>query len=472
MAIRARIALFGAAVVTATVLIFGVVVYTLVERGLIRQQEQALRQRADQVAGAWSPGSGPAGPPASRRLERFLILRLATSTEGFIELLDAGGTPLLSTAEINGRDPQVPSSVLEAARGTPGKLAAFEAQPGLRLRVFVRECCRSDAQIRFVVTGQTTRGIEDQLARLRWFLAGGGLLSVAAALAASWLLAGRALRPLETMAQTAEQIGHTHDLTRRLPGIRTGDEVSRLTRSFNEMLQRLQDAYQRLEETLASQRRFVADASHELRTPLTSIRSNAGLLLLHPEAHSEDRLAAMQDIASESERMSRLVQDLLTLARADAGQHLERGPLDLGAVVQDVFRQAQNLYPNRRLQLHDGLPTPVTANADALKQLLWILIDNAVKHTQEGGQIQIRLTTRGDRAELAITDDGSGIPPADLKRIFERFHQVDAARADGGAGLGLAIARWIVQEHEGRVVADNNPDRGATFTVELPLAQS
>jgi len=287
----------------------------------------------------------------------------------------------------------------------------------------------------------------------------------------SWLVAGRALRPLDAMATTAEEIGQTQDLSRRLPEGSVDDEIGRLQRSFNQMLRQLEDAYQRLQSALVAQRRFVADASHELRSPLTTIRGNVGLLLKRTDITSDDRVAALNDIAGESERMSRMVQDLLTLARADAGYHLEKSPVDLEPIIQDVSRQAQTLQPFRRVELQDGVPTMVQGNADALKQLLWILVDNALKHTPEGGRIRMRLGSAGMTAELAVADDGPGIPAEDIERIFERFYQADAARSGEGTGLGLAIARWIAEEHGGRVFAGNNPGGGAIFTVQLPATK-
>jgi signal transduction histidine kinase len=238
------------------------------------------------------------------------------------------------------------------------------------------------------------------------------------------------------------------------------------------MLRQLEDAYHRLQSALIAQRRFVADASHELRTPLTTIRGNVGLLLKREDITTDDRLAALNDIAGESERMSRMVQDLLTLARADAGYHLDKAPIDLLPIMQEVTRQAQTLQPLRRIELLDSWPVPVQGNADAIKQLLWILIDNAFKHTHEGGRIHLRLENGRQVARLMVADDGPGIPAEDLERVFERFYQSDASRSGEGTGLGLAIARWIAKEHGGQVTAGNDPRGGAAFTVELPVQKS
>jgi two-component system, OmpR family, sensor kinase len=184
-----------------------------------------------------------------------------------------------------------------------------------------------------------------------------------------------------------------------------------------------------------------------------------------------DRRSALEDIAGESDRMSRIVHDLLTLARADAGVHLELSRVDLAAIIEDVGRRARRLHTDRRVLVEEAATTAeVRGNTDALAQLLWILIDNAVKHTPEHGEIRLRLAARSGRAFLSVADAGCGIPEHDLARIFDRFFQSDASRTSGGAGLGLAIARWIVDEHGGRVTAHNNPRGGATFRIDLPLA--
>ena len=460
--IRARIALFGAGVVALTVVILSVVVYVLVDRSLHAQQDANLTRRGEMVSRILQTGSGPRGS------FRFAG-ELKDSSEPMTELFDANGTPIFWTATINSLAPQVPFGLLESAT-VQGATTDVTPKNGPLLRVYVRSVKFPDGTVgAYVLVGQPDFATQTQLQGLRLFLVVGALLSLLAAGAASWWVAGRALRPLDAMASTAEDIGRTQDLSRRLPVSGPDDEVGRLQRSFNQMLRQLEDAYQRLRSALIAQRRFVADASHELRTPLTTIRGNVGLLLKRDDITSEDRVAALNDIAGESERMSRMVQDLLTLARADAGYHLEKESVDLRPIVQDVSRQAQALQPTRRIELLDGQPAIVRGNADAIKQLLWILIDNAFKHTNDDGQIQLKLLAGSRSASLVVSDDGPGIPKEDLDRIFERFYQADPARSGEGTGLGLAIARWIAQEHGGRVFAANNPKGGAAFTVELPV---
>lgn len=458
MSIRARVALFGGAVVALAVLLFGLVVYFPVKAQLESQLDDELYQQALRFARNVHPGVIPV--PVGRE-------DLRTSSNVFFEILDGSGTPIDSTGTLNGADPTIPSSLLAAA--SPASFARETINDeGVPLRVYVHQWIRPDTgTVYYTVVGRPMTAVTHLLAVLRLFLFAGALLSLVGALAATWIVTGRALRPVEQMAQAAEEIGRTQDLSRRLPDGGPEDEVGRLTRSFNRMLQQLQDAYSRLQGALAAQRRFVADASHELRTPLTTIRSNAGLMLKREDITAEDRHAALQDIADESERMSRLVQDLLMLARADAGYHLDRAPLDLRPIVQDVLRQAQRVHPSRAFELNDGVAASITGNTDALKQLLWILLDNAIKFTPEGGHVRVGLASENGFVDLTITDEGPGIPDADRERIFERFFQADPARSSGGSGLGLAIAQWIVSEHGGRISA-RNAERGAVFEVQLP----
>jgi heavy metal sensor kinase len=461
--IRGRIALFGAAVVALAVMIFSTLVYVLVERSLVSQQDEALKTRSTEVLRQLESPRGFRPSPFS------LPFDISKSSDIFVEITVFNPSQVYSSGKVNGADPILPVDLLQAAPFDRGTFANARAENGPLLRVYVRQLASANGPVGYLVVGKSLAGIETQLSGLRLFLVAGAILSLMAAGAASWLVAGRALRPLDAMASTAEDIGRTQDLSRRLPENAPDDEVGRLQKSFNQMLRQLEDAYHRLQAALVAQRRFVADASHELRTPLTTIRGNVGLLLKRDDITADDRVAALNDIAGESERMSRMVQDLLTLARADAGYHLDKTLVNLQPIVQEVSRQAQILQPSRHIELLDGVPTLVLGNSDAIKQLLWILVDNALKHTQDGGRIELRLESASRAVRLTVADDGPGIASEDLDRIFERFYQSDTARSGEGTGLGLAIARWIAQEHGGRVYAANNPRGGAAFTVELPV---
>jgi len=321
-----------------------------------------------------------------------------------------------------------------------------------------------------VPAAQTSRRVSQDRAGLVVLFAVSGFITFVAATVAVWVATGRALRPLRQTAVMADEVGRSQDLGRRLPAVGTRDAVGRLTTSFNAMMDRLQEAYARVATALAAQQRFTADASHELRTPLTTIRNNAEFLLQHPTAREEDRAEALRDIAGESVRMSRLIENLLTLARADGGVQLQRQPVDVASVADSVCRQASALHPTQEISFAGTPARAVAGDEDMLCQLVWILLDNAVKFTSDFGKIWVAVTQRGSVVQLTVADDGVGIPAGAEQRIFDRFFRADPSRSGAGAGLGLAIAGWIVREHGGSVIAANNDSGGATFSVEFPAA--
>ncbi|HSS60213.1 MAG TPA: HAMP domain-containing sensor histidine kinase [Candidatus Limnocylindrales bacterium] len=440
MSLRSRLALFGAGVVALALVVFGVLLYALLSRGVVTNQDDALRTRAhDAVAtlGAAPPPQSPVAPA-----------NLGHSTDVFIEVLADDGSVVFTTGVLSGSPPLPSSSLLKEAQMRDG---AFATQGSLRLYV-------QPFGGGYVLAGQSTRVPQSSLSGIVVFLIVSAVPALVAALVASWLVAGRALRPLRVVASAAEEIGRTRDFGRRLPAPRSRDEVATLTASFNGMLSRLQDAFE-------SQRRFVADASHELRTPLTTIQGNAGLLA--SKAVSEDvRRAAVADLVQESGRMARLIDRLLTLARADSGLQLQVAALDLGSLVDAVCRQASAAHPGQQLVVETS-EVKVEGDEDALRQLVWNLLDNAFRYASSA--VEVRLHAETGWARLVIADDGPGIPSAYRERVFERFYRADSSRTGPHAGLGLSIARWIVEQHRGRIIAGEAKLGGAAFLVDLPL---
>jgi signal transduction histidine kinase len=290
----------------------------------------------------------------------------------------------------------------------------------------------------------------------------GAPLGLALALIAGWWIARAALRPINRISRTVRDIGESRDLSQRLHFVGPNDEVGRLAATFDGMMDRLERVFE-------TQKRFIADASHELRTPLTAIRGNADLMRIAPP---EDREACLAAIRRESERMTRLVSDLLLLAEADvAQQQIQVSQVDLEEIVIDVFRSAQIISGGRVDVVLEGADAVcVDGDADRLKQLLLNLVDNAVKFTPAGGTVSLRLRRDGDMARVDVADSGVGIPKEEQAAIFERFYRVEESRSQRGSGLGLAICSWIVRAHGGSISLSSQPGKGSTFTVWLPVA--
>lgn len=442
MPLRLRLALLGAAVVALTLLLFGALLYALFSRGVMTDQDNALRARAHDAAAALqsAPDVATQAPIAPAELK--------DSADVFLEVLAPDGSIRYSTGVWNGSPPVAPPELLGQAAAQNGSFATQGP-----LRVYVLPYSKG-----YVMTGQSTRVPRSNLSGLLVFLVVSAVPALLAALLASWIVAGRALRPLRAVARASDDIGRTRDFGRRLPEGPSRDEVAALSASFNRMLGQLQDAYE-------SQRRFVADASHELRTPLTTIQANAGLLARGSMPEDVQRAAAA-DIAEESTRMARLVDRMLTLARADAGLDLRLTPLDLGALIDEVCRQAAAVHPAHTLRI-ETVAAVISGDEDALRQLMWILLDNAFQYASTA--VEVSLSIEPGWARLTVDDDGPGISPADKARVFERFYRADPSRSGHGAGLGLSIALWIAQQHHGRILAGSATLGGAGLLVDLPL---
>jgi signal transduction histidine kinase len=285
-----------------------------------------------------------------------------------------------------------------------------------------------------------------------------GSLALALAVAAGLLIATLIARPLRRMADVAAAVD-SGDLSLRAGAVGTRGEVAVLATALDHMLARLERAF-------ARQRDFVSDASHELRTPLAVLR--AQVELLDREADEDARHQATRALLRRLDEMDRLVDDMLTLASAEAGRLVQPRAIDLRDFFEDVRRDLP-LFGERDFHVEPVAGT-VQADPDRLTQVLRNLVRNAVAHTEPGGRVAVTATVREGWLTIAVSDDGPGIPPEHLERVFERFHRVDEGRAreGGGAGLGLAIARAIVEAHGGRIGAESRPGAGTTITLELP----
>jgi heavy metal sensor kinase len=291
------------------------------------------------------------------------------------------------------------------------------------------------------------------------------LVLLIASVVGYWL-SSRALSPVDALTRTARTITGTN-LSRRLQPLHTGDELQRLSDTLNEMLSRIETAFLRVTQ-------FTADASHELRTPISLIRTEAEIALRRSRTQEEYRDALLH-ILTEAERTTSMVEKLLSLARADSGQMaLDMRPVDLRGIVLRLSAEWRPVADSRALEFAEtviGGELRVDGDETALQQLVNILLDNALKYTPAPGRIHLSLEERGDKAVLKVADSGIGIAPEDQVRIFERFYRADKARSreSGGAGLGLAIALWIVEQHHGAIEVESAPGEGSAFVVQFPL---
>jgi two-component system, OmpR family, sensor kinase len=337
--------------------------------------------------------------------------------------------------------------------------------PEQRWRLYVVPLQSQGRTVGYVEAAASLGRLDRSMQRLKIILLAVGLTGLLTALVGSWAVAGRALRPIAHMIETAHDIAFQRDFAQRVILPPERDELSQLADTFNEMLSSLEEAYR-------AQQRFVADASHELRAPLTAIQGNLELLSQHANMPEVEREAALVEARREAARLTRLVADLLALARADAGMMIELRLVELDTVVLDALHSARQLSRGQQLVLATFEPVQILGNEDRLKQLLLILLDNAIKYTPPDGRVTIELQCTGATAEVKIHDTGVGIPADALPHLFERFYRADPARArdPAGTGLGLPIAKWIVDQHGGSIALTSQPGQGTGVAVTLPIS--
>jgi heavy metal sensor kinase len=459
MSIRLRLAAWCMAIFSVLFVALEVFIYTVHARAEYRDVDDALaaitshyqseieRQLAD-------------GAPLSG------ILVAAIDTEGQevlgadLTVYDAAGEVILGQS-LPGAAPSSPAD--GPAPHGPETFLTLNTATG-RVRVHTMPLTAGQRIAGYVQASASLADLDHSINRFRLLLIVAAVSGLVIAIAGSLTTAARALRPVADVTETAHAIALSRGFSRRIEPIHQNDELGELARTFNEMLSSLEEVHQ-------AQRRFVDNAAHELRAPLTSIIGNLDLLERAHDLPEQERTALLADVRAEAERLGRLVNELLTLAQADAGQRLSRAPVDLDRIIVDVVRQARALAEGREVSIVHLSPVVISGDADHLKQLLLILIENAVRYTPAGGHVSVALRASEDEVRISVSDTGIGIAPNDLPHIFDRFYRADPARSRvaGGSGLGLAIAKWIAEAHDGRIEVESEVGQGSTFAVLLPL---
>lgn len=454
MTLRTRLTIWYTAVLASAVLLFGGTLYIVLNLNLTNQIEHNLEQTADEILEALDEGLPQNVTITLRALD--------LSTTVMMQILGPDGSVVWQSmnAPAGGR-PLDPERL-----GGDQNVFSTQILDGSEYRVLTVPMLAAPSQqlVGFLQLGASMETIQQANQTLALGMAVGGVLAVAVAAIVGYMVAGAALRPIDEITETALSITRADDLSRRIPqmGPPMG-EVGHLIQAFNETLERLEALFE-------AQRRFVADVSHELRTPLTAIRGNIDLIRQTGVADEE----SLDAITGEVERMTRLVQDLLLLARAESGVlPLGQEEVELDTIMLEVFQQAKVLAPEGvevRIGREDQVR--VRGDADRLKQVLLNLVANAIEHTAPGGWVRLDLACADGEARLSVTDTGPGIPEEELTQIFERFYRHDRSRSrkrDGGIGLGLSIAYWIARAHGGRIDVESTVGKGSTFTLVLPL---
>ncbi len=457
--IRTRLALLYTALLAAALAVFGAGVYIVLAGELERSFDATLRANAEHAAGAFAQDVDKEGNlrPTARLIGQF------ASTGGRVVVLDATGAEVVDSAPPGTGSLPIAESDIASARRHANNLRDASVD-GEALRLTVEPIVLPDGRlVGYVAWADTTRPLRDLLATVGAALLIGGVVVVALAMMAGLVLAGRALKPVADVTDTARAISLSGDFGARVDAGRPGDEVGELAVAFNEMLAALEVNHQALQE-------FLEDASHQLRTPLTVIRANLDLAR-RPGVPDEERAAILGDARDEAARMGRLIGDLLSLARAESGARLEFEAVELDALLVESVRRQHQAAPHVRMSVTQVEPALVDGDRDRLRELLGILLDNAARYTPEGGTVAAAIELRGHQVVVRVEDTGIGLAAEDYGRVFERLYRGQRAREmrPAGTGLGLAIAHWIVETHGGSIEVANRSSGGTTATVTLPV---
>ena len=465
MNIRLRLTLWYTAILFLILLVFSLAVYLGLARSLLATVDNHLQREVGEILGNLN-FERPHDDDADEQ-EAGLELKYTPEEGVFWRILGADGRPLIDPGYFEGAsfDP----NVLEAGRAQFEYARLASDTP---IRLYTAPFIIEEQGAGIVQVAESYRHVQDVQGQLILLLALGIPFTLLAASLGGWFLAGSAINPIDRITRAADQIS-AQDLHQRLDLDLPNDEVGRLASTFDKMLARLEDAFER-------QKRFIADASHEMRTPLTILKGDVEVALNRPRS-VEEYQETLEMVNETTDRLTGLVEELFLLARADNNQV----PLQIVEfnLPDLLIKDISHLMPRaieKNVALNLDAPDELSMQADLAKlsRLFINLIDNAIKYSEVGDEVTVRVTTQDQFACVAITDTGPGISPEHTSQLFQRFYRVDKARSrlttdtnGSGAGLGLSIAQWLAELHGGRIEVVSDVGQGSTFTVWLPLMQ-
>ena len=476
--VRVRLTLWYAALLAVFLVVLALATYLIFWRSTLERTDSNLRELSDAFVTTFdSELSDHAGPGAPRAAAEAAITEHRFREHAFV-ILDPAGRLLISSNELPSKSAgewlpaELLSSaafrkVVDASRSSERAFGNVRGgEPGYRATA--RRFAAAGQTYTLVIL-QSLRAQEEMLEGVQETFAWVIPIAVVLASAGGYVLARKSLAPVVAMSTQAERIGAAN-LHERLPVHNPRDELGQLAASFNQLLGRVDESFER-------QKRFVADASHELRTPVAILRGESEVALSRAERSAAEYRESLRLLHSEAQRLSHIVDDLFTLTRADAGQYpLEPRDFYLDELVADCVHATRTLAQAKRITLSCDITEELPMHADEglLRRMILNLLDNAIKYTPPGGSIWVSSNRGGGQCALSIKDTGPGISGDLQPKIFERFFRADKARShsdtDGGAGLGLSIARWIAEAHGGRLVLAHSDSSGSTFTAFLPVA--
>ena len=467
--IRTHLTLWYMGVLALVLILFSMGVYAMLARNIYRDLDSNLNTTIDEATLSLlrKMRDGESAVEAGRyALDEHIGARQAAA------IFDENGSLIAENTALNGI--HAPAVTLQSIPADQVHLySTAENSESDRRRVIVKRVTASPAKTYAVVVSQPLDRAIRELKRIRLIL----LFSIIGALVLAglggWFLARRSLAPVVQMTEQA-RIMSAENLAQRLPLGNPHDELGRLAATFNEL-------FGRLDESLSQQRRFMADASHELRTPLSVMRTATGVTLEQEQRSVSEYRHALKVIDQQVQRLTRIVTDMFTLARADAGRRaINRNDFYLDELIWECVRAAEYLGSRKGVTIRLGkLPEiPYRGDEGLLRQMILNLLDNAIKHSPSDGEVHVRLERQGSEHRIVVSDTGLGIPPEAQTHIFERFYRVDRSRSrteasdlGAGAGLGLSIAKWIAETHHGRLELQSSNPTGSVFVASLPASE-
>ena len=483
--IRWRIALWFGAALALGLALFATAGFAFVARSSLASTDDTLDEALDAVESALNLEESARRPPSeylARLVQhfRFRDMRVAilnratghvyfsidTTAQAPTDVRAASSGAALTRAHVPLEPPDMRTLMLRAPQSDED-VYSVDAGP-TQVRVMVRPVRLGHLSL-VLGAAHGLRGRERVLHELAVALLAGIPVLLLVAIAGGWLLARQNLYPVAAMTERAATIGAAN-LHERLPVKNARDELGRLATVFNDLLARLDQAFE-------LQRQFMADASHELRTPVAIMSGEAELALSRDERSTAELRTALVNIRHEARRLKRIVDDLFLLARANAGEQLlAPSSLYLGDLARECLQTVRSLAAAKDIALHyDGADElPYIGDEALLRRMVMNLLDNAIKYTPSGGLVTLRATSRDGRYVVDVVDTGRGIPPEAQARLFDRFYRarVERDKTDGGAGLGLAIAHWIAESHGGTITLVRSDATGSTFRIELPAPRT